>query len=405
MKSREEAEREQFAALLDRYSPGPPGPAEAAPGPGDTVSGRVLEIGAEAVFVDLGGKAEGVIDRLELTDSEGRLTVAVGDTIEAQIAGTDPESGAVRLRKRLGRGGAEVAAEVREAHALGLAVEGRVARVVKGGLEVEIGSLRAFCPASQADLRYVENLEELVGRRLEFRITRLEEGRGRPNLVLSRRALLEEEARAREAEARERLKVGAIVTGTVTSLASYGAFLDLGGVEGMLHVSELAHARVTRPQELLAVGQRLEVQVLRLEPGKEGRDRIALSRKALEASPWQGVEERFPAGTELTGRVKRLESYGAFVEIAPGLEGLLHVSELGWDRRVSHPREAVQLGQDLEVRVKSVEPERRRISLILAPSSAEAPAEEVERYRGGEGAPGAGFGTLGDFLKRGREGQ
>ncbi len=399
MKSREETEREQFAALLDQYDSGHPTAALAPPEAGQTVSGRILEIGTDAVFVDLGGKAEGVIDRLELVDSEGQLTVAVGDTVEAQVAGQDPETGAVRLRKRLGRGG-EVAAEVREAHALGLPVEGRISKVIKGGLEVEIGSLRAFCPASQADNRFVENLEELVGQRLEFRITRLEEGRGRPNLVLSRRVLLEEGARAREAEARERLKVGGIATGTVISLVPYGAFLDLGGVEGMLHVSEISHSRIARPEEVLAVGQQLEVQVLRIEPGKDGRDRIALSRRALEASPWQGIDARFPPGTEVLGRVMRLESFGAFVEIAPGLEGLLHISELGRERRIAHAREAVQLGQDLRVRVKSVEPERRRISLILAPSTAEAPAEELERYRAAEAGSGSGFGALGDFLKK-----
>ncbi|MCB1007666.1 MAG: S1 RNA-binding domain-containing protein [Acidobacteria bacterium] len=399
MKTREEAEREQFAALLDQYAPGADRAGQTQPGIGDTVSGRILEIGADAVFVDLGGKAEGVIERIELTDSEGELTVAVGDTVEAQVAGQDPETGAIRLRKRIGHG-TEVAAAVREAHALGLPVEGRVSKVVKGGLEVEVGALRAFCPASQADLRYVENLEELVGRRLEFRITRLEEGRGRPNLVLSRRVLLEEEAKAREAEAREKVKVGSVLPGTVTSLAPYGAFVDLGGVEGMLHVSEIAHARIAHPEEVLAVGQQLEVQVLRIEPGKDGRDRIALSRKSLEASPWQGAAARFPAGTEVPGRVMRLESFGAFVEIAPGLEGLLHVSELGRDRRIQHAREAVQLGQDLRVRVKSVEPERRRISLILAPSAAEAPAEEIERYRAGEASAGGGFGALGDFLRK-----
>jgi len=399
MKTREEAEREEFAALLEQYAPGAAGAGQAPPEAGETVSGRILEIGADAVFVDLGGKAEGVIERLELTDSEGQLTVAVGDTIEAQVAGQDPETGATRLRKRLGRGG-EIAAEVRDAHTLGLPVEGRVSKVVKGGLEVEVGGLRAFCPASQADLRYVENLEEMVGRRLEFRITRLEEGRGRPNLVLSRRVLLEEEAKAREAEAREKVKVGAILSATVNSLAPYGAFLDLGGVEGMLHVSEISHSRVAHPQEVLAVGQTLEVQVLRIEPGKDGRDRIALSRRSLEASPWQGAQERFPAGAEVTGRVMRVESFGAFVEIAPGLEGLLHVSELGRDRRIQHAREAVQLGQDLRVRVRSVEPERRRISLILAPSAAEAPAEEIDRYRASEASSGSGFGTLGDFLKK-----
>jgi small subunit ribosomal protein S1 len=393
MKSREETERDEFAALLEQYAPTAKGAAKAQPELGATVSGKVIEISPDAVFVDLGGKAEGVIDRLELADEEGRLSIAVGDTLEAQVAGNDPESGAVRLRKRFGRG-AEVAAAVREAFALGVPIEGRVSAVVKGGLEIEVGSLRGFCPASQADLRYVENLGEMVGRRLSFRITKLEEGRGRPNLVLSRRSLLEQEARARAAEARERLKPGAVVTGKVSSLTAYGAFVELGGVEGMLHVSEISHSRLAHPQEMLAVGQEIEVQVLRIEAGKDGRDRIALSRKALEASPWQEVEARFPVGTEVAGRVKRLEAFGAFVEIAPGLEGLLHVSELGRDRRISHPREAVSLGQDLAVRVLSVESAKRRISLALGASAAEA-AEASEETPAS--APSHGFGALGDF--------
>jgi small subunit ribosomal protein S1 len=393
MKSREETERDEFAALLEQYAPTAKGAAKAQPELGATVSGKVIEISPDAVFVDLGGKAEGVIDRLELADEEGRLTIAVGDTLEAQVAGNDPESGAVRLRKRFGRG-AEVAEAVREAFALGVPIEGRVSAVVKGGLEVEVGSLRGFCPASQADLRYVENLGEMVGRRLSFRITKLEEGRGRPNLVLSRRSLLEQEARARAAEARERLKPGAVVTGKVSSLTAYGAFVELGGVEGMLHVSEISHSRLAHPQEMLAVGQEIEVQVLRIEAGKDGRDRIALSRKALEASPWQEVEARFPVGTEVAGRVKRLETFGAFVEIAPGLEGLIHVSELGRDRRISHPREAVSLGQDLAVRVLSVEAAKRRISLALGASAAEA-AGAAEATPAP--APSQGFGALGDF--------
>jgi len=395
MKSREEAERDEFAALLEQYAPTAKGAAKSQPELGSTVSGKVIEISPDAVFVDLGGKAEGVIDRLELADEEGRLSIAVGDTLEAQVAGTDPESGAVRLRKRFGRG-AEVAEAVREAFSLGVPIEGRISAVIKGGLEVEVGSLRGFCPASQADLRYVENLGEMVGRRLEFRITKLEEGRGRPNLVLSRRAVLEEQARARAAEARERLKPGGVVTGRVSSLTAYGAFVDLGGVEGMLHVSEISHARLAHPQEMLAVGQEVEVQVLRIEPGKDGRDRIALSRKALEASPWQGVEARFPVGAELTGRVKRLESFGAFVEIAPGLEGLIHISELGRDKRIQHPREVVSLGQDLAVRVLGVDAAKRRISLALG-AGAGAGAEEASEPAPAPD-PAKGFGALGDHF-------
>ncbi|HXO20595.1 MAG TPA: S1 RNA-binding domain-containing protein, partial [Thermoanaerobaculia bacterium] len=326
-------ENQDFAAILAEFEEGKPA-ADASAGPkvGDKVSGKIVSIGPEAAFVDLGGKAEGMIELAQVSDAEGKLEVAVGDTVDATVTSLDPESGTLVLRRRVGRG-AEVKSEIEQAHAAGIPVEGLVTAVVKGGVEVQVAGMRAFCPVSQLELRYVENPEKFVGQRLTFRITRYEEGgRGRrPNIVLSRRALLEEEAQAKAAETRARLAPGAIVKGTVTALTDYGAFVDLGGLEGMLHVSEIGYARTAHPKDVLTVGQELEVQVLKIEPGKDAKrgERISLSRKALERDPWQDAAARFPERSRVKGRVLRLESFGAFIEVAPGLEGLAHISELG----------------------------------------------------------------------------
>jgi small subunit ribosomal protein S1 len=400
-----------FAAILEEFEQGHP-VAEGGrePKPGDKVTGRVLSIGEEAVFVDVGAKSDGVVPRGEVTDEEGGVTVAVGDSLEALVAGRDAESGCLLLRVRPGgagslasaAGGEAALAEIAAAHEHRLPVEGTVREAVKGGVEVTVAGLRAFCPVSQLDLAYVEDAAAWVGRRLTFVVTRFEEsGRGgRPNVVLSRRELLQEEERRRRAEALARLAKGAVLRGTVTTVTGYGAFVDLGGVEGLLHVSEMDHRRVADPADVVAVGEELEVEVLAIEE-REGQDpRISLSRRSLLRDPWEGVAERYPPGRVVAGRVMRLEPYGAFVEVAPGLEGLVHVSELGADRRVLHPREVVELGQDVRVRVLEVAPERRRLALSLA-----SPAEE-------EGAPGegeggrdepSGFGSMADFFGRSRK--
>jgi small subunit ribosomal protein S1 len=280
-----------------------------------------------------------------------------------------------------------------------------VTGINKGGAEVQVYGMRAFCPLSQLDLRYVENPQQFVGQTLKFRINRIEEGgrNRRPDVVLSRRALLEEEVQNKAAELRSRLQVGAVMRGRVTSITTYGAFVDLGGLEGLLHVSEIGFSRLADPSEALSVGQEVEVQVIKIEKGKDERrpERISLSRKALERDPWRDAVARFPEGTEAAGRVVRVESFGAFVELAPGLEGLVHVSELGAARRVSHAREVVQIGQDVRVRVLGVDTTKRRISLSMALGS--EPARQEEEPPPAETAGAAsqqpGFGALGDFFK------
>ena len=375
---------------------------------GDKVTGTIVSIGDEVAFVDLGGKSEGTVDRAEIVDDDGALTVAVGEEVEALVAAVD-DAGNFVLRVRPGRGEA-LRSELRLAWEQRLPVEGVVEAVVKGGVEVMVGGQRAFCPVSQLAQRYVEDPAEFVGRRLAFRIHRFEESGRRTNIVLSRRQLLEEEARRRADEVRERLKVGAVLEGTVTSLTSYGAFVDLGGLEGLLHASEMSYQRGIDPREVLSEGQQVTVQVTAVEPakrtGKSERgksERISLSMRALQRDPWNDVERRFGAGTEAKGRVTRLEPYGAFVELEPGLEGLVHVSRLGGKGGERHAREVVQLGQTVKVRVVEVDPEKRRISLARdADERSDEERREVADYLQASAQP-AGFGSLGDFFKKGRE--
>jgi len=401
--------REDFAAILARFeaeqAAAPSRGGGARPGIGDKVRGQIVGFGEDVAFVDLGAKSEGMISLDELRDEEGRLTVAVGEAVEGVVAATDRDTGSLILRVRPGRSGAggEAAwAELRQAFEARIPVEGRVSGVNKGGFDVEVSGVRAFCPVSQIDLAYVENPADWVGRRLTFRITRFSEGRGRrPDVVLSRRELLAEEAAARAAEALARLAVGQVVKGTVTSLTGYGAFVDLGGIEGLLHVSEISHSRIADPAEVLAVGQPVEVEVLKIEPAKErgGHDRISLSLRSLEPDPWRHAAERYPEGMVLPGKVVRLEPYGAFVEIAPGLDGLVHVSELATDRRVDHPRQVVEVGQEVTVRVLAVDPEKHRISLTMSEPGSEERGGESSAEPVAAHGDGASLGTLGDAFE------
>jgi small subunit ribosomal protein S1 len=406
----------------------------ATPEIGDKIRGRVVSIGETAAFVDVGGKSEGMIEVAQLRDSAGNLTVTVGDEIEATVTGTDPETGSLILRRKAARG-QDVALELRQALESGLPVEGVVTAINKGGAEVQVSGMRAFCPLSQLDLRYVENPQQFIGQRLTFRVSRIEPGKTRPNIVLSRRSLLEEEAESKASDTRSRLQVGTVLKGKVTSLTSYGAFVDLGGLEGMLHVSEIGYSRLAHPGEVLQVGEEVEVQIIKVEKGKdERRPRISLSRRALERDPWHDVADQYPEGTEMTGKVMRMESFGAFVEIAPGIEGLVHISEMGANRRLNHARDAVQAGQEVQVRVLGVDPGKRRISLSMGSGSGggggsrdlstryDRPSErgrggsdrgprgpreerydeaEVAAYSRSSGGStgGSGFGSMADFFK------
>jgi small subunit ribosomal protein S1 len=327
---------------------------------GQIVKGRVIQISAESVFVDVGGKGEAWIERAELTDEEGRLRVAIGDEVEATVMATGDE---IRLSHKL-RQGAQARQALAVAAQAGIPVEGKVAALIKGGYEVTVGGLRGFCPFSQMDVRRVEATEEYVGRVLEFRITTFSDN-GR-NLVLSRRRLLEERAAETAVETRKKVIPGAVLTGTVASLADFGAFVDLGGVQGLVPLSEISHSRASRPADLLRVGDAVSVKVLRIDQEK---GRISLSLKALEGDPWAGVSGRLRERQVVRGRAVRSTEFGIFVELLPGVDGLLHITEIPRNRQGAL-REAAAGGAEVAVLIVSIDTEKRRVALALAPEGA-----------------------------------
>jgi len=379
---------------------------------GDLVSGRVIACDDTTVFVAIGDKGEATIEAAEFRDpASGEIKIAVGDEIEATVVDDGSRSGTPVLRRTIGRHG-HIAAELEQALAHELPIEGLVTAEVKGGFEVQIGSTRAFCPGSQIDSRRGGErvpASEYVGRKLRFRVTKIEQG-GR-NVVVSRRAILEAEAEQAAARTWERLQVGAVLEGTVSSLRDFGAFVNLGGVEGLVHVSEISHGRVAHPSEALSVGQTVEVQVIKIadRPDSRGRRQIGLSLKALEADPWSTVAERFPVGANVPGTVRRLEPFGAFVEITPGIEGLVHISKITTDRRLSHPRQALTVGQTVEVTVLAVDTEQRRISLSMVErtirereAAERADREDQQRTLAEINKPRS-LGTLGDLIEAARK--
>jgi len=391
-------ENEDFAALLGEFEKEQAGTARHTPKMGDKVSGKVVSIQGESLYVDLGAKTEGMVDIEEFTDADGNLTVGLGDSVQSVVSGVDEESGTLLLGARHARRlhGVE---GLRQAYEQRTPVEGQVTGTTKGGIEVEISGVRAFCPASQVSDRFVEELDSLVGQRLAFRITKFEAGR-HTNLVLSRRALLEEERQAQAAETRAMLEPGAVLKGTVTSLKDFGAFVDLGGVEGMIHISELSFGRVGHPNEVLSEGQTVEVSVLRIEKTDNPKrpERIALSLRALEQDPWEQAQEKFPVGAQVQGKITRIQPFGAFVELLPGIDGLVHISELGAGRRVNHPEEVVKIGDPVTATVLGVDLEKHRISLSLDRTRHDGEGAEPESTANYT-KPKQSFGTLGDLLK------
>jgi small subunit ribosomal protein S1 len=356
-----ETPSEDFAAMFAGEQTGP------ALEVGQVVKGRVILVAAENVFVDVGGKGEAWIDRAELTDDDGRLKVGVGDEIEATVVSTRDE---VRLSFKLRQG-----AQAREALAVaaqtGVPVDGKVAAVIKGGYEVTVAGLRAFCPFSQMDLRRVDTPEDYLGRVLEFRITTFGEN-GR-NVVVSRRRLLEERAARAAEETRKKLVPGVVMSGTVVSLPDFGAFVDLGGVQGLVPVSEISHSRVGRPSDRLRIGDEVTVKVLRID---EEKGRISLSLKALEGDPWAAVAGRLRERQVVRGRAVRATEFGVFVELLPGVDGLLHTSEIPRSRQ-GELREGAAGGMELLVMIVGIDREKRRIALALAPDDA-AVGEQME---------------------------
>ncbi|HUL29429.1 MAG TPA: S1 RNA-binding domain-containing protein [Thermodesulfobacteriota bacterium] len=326
--------------------------------PGDKVSGKVLKVSKDAVFVDLGGKSEGIADIQEFMDKDGHLSIVQGDQVEMRVASIRD---GIHLTKGMKVQGADALEVLREAKENLIPVEGRVSGVVKGGFQIDLSGLRAFCPLGQIDVQFCEKPEEHVGARYPFRVTEIKE-KGR-NIIVSRRALLEEEREKKSKETLARLKPNLECEGKVTKLTDFGAFVDIGGVEGMVHVSEISHGRINHPSQILKPGQQVKVKVMKIDADKEGRPKISLSVKALEPDSWDkglGFEE----GDVIQGRVSRLTDFGAFVEVAPGVDGLVHISEISYER-VPHPSKFLKEGETVDVLVMGIDRAVRRISLSI----------------------------------------
>lgn len=343
---------------------------------GEKVSGKIFQLGADTAFVSLGGRSEALIELRELTDDEGILRYGVGDTIEAHVIEVGAKG--VVLSRALAKGSANIA-RLAEARASGMPVEGLVLAVNKGGLEVAVGDVRAFCPVSQIDLRFVEKPDRFVGEKLVFKVTEVRDR----NVVLSRRAILEEEQKTKAAETRKTLSEGKVVRGQVISVREFGAFVDLGGIEGLIPTSELSHSRIGHPSEVVKVGDELEVEVLKMDPANPNspdkskhKERISLSLRARQEDPWKLAMAELKEGGRATGKVVRLQPFGAFVELRPGVDGLIHISALS-DRRIAHPKDVVSVGQQVDVEIEKIDPNEKRIGLRLVRPE-EAPRAEKE---------------------------
>ncbi len=390
---------DDFAAMLAEFEPAKRG---AGPRVGQMVKGKVISIGSSSVFLDLGGKSEGVLGREEIADDEGEINISIGDTLEARVVEMDGPSGCIVLRRTIAKG-ADAADALQGAYEAGIPVEGLVTGLNKGGLEVTVAGLRAFCPISQIDSRFVEDANHFIGQKHNFKITKLEQGRGKNvNIVLSRRKLLEEENAVQAAILRETLSEGMVLKGRVSSMKEYGAFVDLGGLEGMLHISEIGHSRIGHPSEVLSVDQQIDVKILKIDPpvGARKEERISLSIKAMHDSPWESVGDTLKTGQQVTGTVVRLQPFGAFIELSPGLEGLAHISELGGGKRINHPRDVLNEGQSISVTILGIDPIQKRVSLTLrSPDEipdADADRKAVQQFNA---ASSKGLGTFADLLK------
>ncbi|MCD6525708.1 MAG: 30S ribosomal protein S1 [Desulfuromonas sp.] len=389
----DDLENEDFAAMLEASMSG-----STRLELGQKTEATILQIGKDWVFLDIGQKGEGVLDVRELQDDDGELTAEVGDTISAFFMSR--AGGEMRFTTRIG-GGSSGAAQLEEAWRSGIPVDGRVEKEIKGGYEIMLpGSVRAFCPYSQIALRRQENPEELIGQSFPVKISQFSE-QGR-NVVVSRRQLLEEERRAQQEELKKTLKEGARVNGEVTSIRDFGAFVDIGGIEGLLPISEVAYSRVEDLNEVLHVGQQLELVVKRIDWAD---NKFSFSLRDTLADPWTTVNDNFPVGSTQTGKVSRLAQFGAFITLEEGIDGLLHISKLGEGKRLIHPREVLAVGQELAVTIEKIDVDQRRISLV--PAGTEV---EVTETSWSDQMTGSGMGSFGALLqasqdKKGKKGK
>ena len=359
---------EEYERLLDAYNSNI---AE-----GEVVKGKVLQIAGGEVVVDVGYKSEGIIALNEFRDESGKITIQIGDTVEVLLEKAEDKNGYLILSREKAEK-MKVWDQIEEAYQNRTIVKGRVIERIKGGLAVDIG-VRAFLPGSQVDVRPVRNLDSLKGKELEMRVIKVNKKRG--NIVLSRKVVMEEQLAGRKQETLHALEEGRVFRGVVKNLTDYGAFIDLGGIDGLLHITDMSFGRIQHPSELFNVSDQIEVVVLKFDKETE---RVSLGYKQLTPDPWDSAQERFPAGSRVRGKVVSLTDYGAFIELEPGVEGLIHVSEMSWSKRVKHPSKVLNVGDEVEAMVLQVGVEERRISLGLKQVEPNPWQQLAEKYQTG----------------------
>jgi len=323
---------------------------------GEVVVGRIISVDKDYVLVDIGYKSEGQIRINEFKDEEGNVNASVDDTVEVMVEWWDEEDEVVVLSKEKAAK-VKVWEEIKKAYDDDGIIDGVITNRVKGGFSVDIG-VQAFLPGSQADLRPIRNLDEMVGQTFTFKI--LKYNRKRSNIVLSRRVILEQELESQRTETLANIEEGKVINGIVKNITEYGVFVDLGGVDGLLHITDISWGRVKHPSELFAVGDDIRVKILTLDLERE---RVSLGMKQLTQDPWISAAEEYPVGSKIEGRVVSLTEYGAFIELEEGIEGLIHVSEMSWTRKVRHPSKIVSVGEEVDAIVLDINPGNRRISL------------------------------------------
>jgi small subunit ribosomal protein S1 len=341
--------------------------------PGGVVKGRVVGITSTHVLIDVGYKSEGQIPIQEFSDRQGNVQVKVGDDVDVYFDSSEGENGGIVLSRQRAEN-MKIWEEIERAYNEGRGIEGQIVGKVKGGFKVDVG-VPGFLPGSHVDIRPSRNLDKFVGTTDRFAILKYNRARG--NVVLSRRALLEKERDSLKQEILKILEEGVILEGTVKNITGYGAFVDLGGIDGILHISDMSWGRINHPSEVVQVGEKIKVVVLKFDSEKE---RISLGIKQLAPDPWHTVAEKYPVGTRVQGKVISLMDYGAFVELESGIEGLIHISEMSWTKKIAHPSKILQVGQTVEVVVLNVDPGHRRISLGLKQVMANPWEEAKQNY-------------------------
>jgi small subunit ribosomal protein S1 len=326
--------------------------------PGGVVKGTVVGVTSTHVLIDVGYKSEGQIPLHEFLDRQGNLQVKVGDEVDVFFDSSEGENGGIVLSRQRAEN-MKIWEEIEKAYNEGRGVEGHIVGKVKGGFKVDVG-VPGFLPGSHVDVRPTRNLDKFIGTKDRFAILKFNRARG--NVVVSRRAILEKERDTLKQEVLKVIEEGIILEGTVKNITGYGAFVDLGGIDGILHISDMSWGRINHPSEIVQVGEKIKVVVLKFDPERE---RISLGMKQLTPDPWHTVAEKYPIGSRVQGKVISLMDYGAFVELESGIEGLIHISEMSWTRKISHPSKVLQVGQSVEVVVLNVDPAHRRISLGL----------------------------------------